>query len=318
MKKLLVLFFILLNTYNSFGCSCSHKKITQKEYDEYSLIFIGEIVEVEDCDNKGYQEFTFEIEQIFKGQATKFVSGFNNCGGVCNYSYKLGQKWLVYSNPEYGLINDQYACNSSVAIALEKNKVLIGTDYNISKQDWEFEVGFLQSRITKDVKIVNFQFIKIVPLLKKIFILGALILFFLLSYKFKLKLLSYSIGLGIIGGLLYYLLISLYLFQKLKSLRIIHVFVVFGFLLISNFIYLISTKSKLTFKKSFVFNYVTYISFVITIIYTVITNEHQKIEFNTFHYKGFLIILGIGILFSLFVALIFESYMRLKIKKGYN
>ena len=178
MKKLLFIFFLLLNTYKSYSCSCGHKKITQEEYDNYSLIFIGEIIEVEDCDNKGYQEFTFKIEQILKGQTTKFVSGFNNCGGVCNNLYKRGQKWLIYSNPEYGLINDQYACNPSIIIALEENKVLIGPDYYVSKQDWEFEINFLQNRINKDVKIVNFQFIKIIPLLKQIFILGLLFLFF--------------------------------------------------------------------------------------------------------------------------------------------
>ena len=177
MKKLLVLFFTLFNIYNSFSCSCSHKTITQQEYDKYSLIFIGKITKVEDCDSEGYQEFTFEVEQIFKGQTTKFVSGFNNCGGTCNYLYNLNQKWLVYSNPEYGLINDQYACNPSIAIANKENEILIGKDYNISDKEWNFEVDFLQSRITKDVKIVNFQFEKFVPLLRNILIVTILILF---------------------------------------------------------------------------------------------------------------------------------------------
>lgn len=316
MKRLLIIFFTLLNIYSTFGCSCIHKKITQKEYDKYSLIFIGEIVEVEDCDNKGYQEFTFEIEKIYKGQTTKFISGFNNCGGVCNYSYKLGQKWLVYSNPEYGLVNDQYACNPSIVIALEENEVLIGKDYNISKQDWNFEIDFLQSRITKDVKIINFQFIKIVPLLKKSFILGLIVLFFLFCFKFKLKLLQYSIGFGIISGIFYYLLLNTDLFQKLNKYKIIIIFLVFIFLLVTNFIYLTWTKDKLNFKKSFTFSYLTYATTLITTIYMIILNEHQKMEFNTSFYKIFFIVLGIGLFFSLFVALFFEKNIRMKIKKS--
>ena len=96
MKRLLFIFFLLLNASKSYSCSCSHKKMTQEEYDNYSLIFIGEIIEVEDCDDRGYQEFTFEIEQVFKGQITKIVSGFNNCGGVCNNLYKTWSKMVNF------------------------------------------------------------------------------------------------------------------------------------------------------------------------------------------------------------------------------
>lgn len=317
MKRLFFIFFLLLNIYTSYGCSCSHREMTQKEYDKYSLIFIGEIIEVEDCDNKGYQKFIFEIEQIFKGQTTKSISGFNNCGGICNYSYKVGQKWLVYSNPEYGLINDQHACNPSIAIALKKNEVLIGTDYNISKQNWEFEIGFLQSRVTKDVKIVNFQFVKIVPLLKNSFILGIVMLFFLLCFKFRLRLLTYSIGLGLISGVFYYLLISTVFFPKFIEFKITHIFLVFGFVFISNFIYLTWKKEKLDFKKSFIFNYLIYLSMMITIIYMIFLNEHHKIELNTGFYKVLFIILGVGTFFSLFIATVFslKEYFTIKNKK---
>ncbi|WP_272149478.1 hypothetical protein [Tenacibaculum aiptasiae] len=319
MKKLFILFIILTNIYKSYSCSCSHKKITQKKYDNYSLIFIGEIVEIEDCDTRGYQEFTFRIEQIFKGQTTKFVSGFNNCGGVCNYSYKLGQKWLVYSNPKHGLIKDQQACNQSIIIFNDENEWLNKNDYNIYKKELKFEVDFLQTRKTKDSKIVYFQFTTYIPFLKNIFILGVIILFFLLCFKLKIKLLPYSIGLGIISGSFYYLLLINFLFPKLMKPVIIHIILILSFLLISNIIYLTWVKDKFNFKKSFVYNYLSYISFIITTIYMIISTEHsQEIVYSNVFNKYFFFIIGIGIFFSLFSATFLYGIknIRLKIKKG--
>lgn len=319
MKRLLFI-FLLLSTYYSYSCSCNRSKITQEEYDNYSLIFIGKIIEVEDCYNKAYRKFSFEIEQVFKGQTTKIISGFNYCRSGCGKFYKRGQKWLIYSNPEHGLIKDQDYCNQSTVITTEENEVLIGTDSYISKQDWKFEIDFLQSRITENIKIVNFQFIKIVPLLKNILILGVLILLFLLCFKFNLRLLPYSIGFGIISGVIYYLLIVsiTILFQKLIEFKIIHVFFIFGFLLKSNFIYFFWIKDKSNFIKLIIFNYLTYISFITTTIYMLILNKYIKLEFDTYFYEEFFFILKIGILFSFFITmvLLIGKNIRLKIKKS--
>ena len=129
----------------------------------------------------------------------------------------------------------------------------------------------------------------------------------------------YSIGLGIVSGILYYLLIKATYFEELKARGIIYIVVPFCLLLSCNFIFLNSIKNKITFKKTFIFNYLLYTSMICSSIYMVIINEYQKIEFDSAHYKVFLIMLGIGILFSLFVALIVEGYKRLKTKRAtYN
>ncbi len=313
-KTILILIILLLISSNAIACSCGYDKITQDEYDNYSLIFIGEIIEVEDCDNWGYQEFSFKIERLFKGQTTEIVSGFNNCGGICNSPYKLGEKWLVYSNPNYGLINDQHACNQSTRIAL-KNKVLIDTDYNISKQDWDFEIDFLENRITNNVMIVNFQFIKFVPLLRNIFILVMLFLFLLICYKFNLKLLGFSVCIGVISGFLYYLFISSDLFLQLKDYRIINVFIILGVLFVSSFLGFRKRKDKYGFKELFYFNYLIYITTVITCLYIIVLNEYQKIEYPPHFYKILFFILIAGIMFSVFVALIILIGRRIKLKK---
>lgn len=315
MKKLFFIFLLLISIYKSYSCSCNHKKVTQEIYDNYSLIFMGEIIEVEDCDNLGFQKFTFEIEQIFKGQTTKFVSGYNNCGGVCNFLYLKGQKWLVYSNPnEYGLINDSDACNQSIIIHQSENKWLSENDYNNFKESLKIEIDFLKSRKTKDSKIVNFQFIKFIPFLKNIFIVGVIILLFLLGFKT----LSYSIGLGIISGILYYSLIKNFLFPKLIGFKIIHITLIFSFMLISNFIYFISTKDKIRFKKTIIYNCFSYVSIIITTVYMIFSNEHQKIEYDENFYKPFFLIISIGIPFSFFVTIILlvGKNILLKIKKG--
>lgn len=218
MKKSFFIFFLSLSIYKSYSCSCTHYKITQEIYDNYSLIFTGEIVEVEDCDNFGYQKFTFQIEQVFKGQTTKFISGLNNCGGVCNFLYKKGQKWLVYSNPNpngYGLINDSNACNQSIPIHNNENEWLSVNEYNSYKKNLQFEIDFLKNRKIKDSKIVNFQFIKFIPFLKNILILGIILSLFLLCFKLEFKILPYSFGLGIISAIFYYLLLKHFLFPDL-------------------------------------------------------------------------------------------------------
>ncbi|OSY87804.1 hypothetical protein WH52_10295 [Tenacibaculum holothuriorum] len=319
MKKLFFIFFLLLNTYNSYSCSCKHKKITQEIYDTYSLIFTGEIIDVEDCDNLGYQKFTFEVEQIFKGQTTKFISGYNNCGGVCNFLYKKGQKWLVYSTPNaYGLINDSYACNQSIIIYSSENELLSKNDFNNYKEALKFEFDFLKIRKTKDSKIVNFQLIKLIPLLKNIFIFCLITLFLFLCYRLKIKLLPYSIGIGIINGFFYYFLISKFLFPKLMGFKIIHITLIFAFLFILNLIYLTLLKEKLNFKQSFIYNYVSYISIVITTFYMIFLNLHQEVEYNKDFYKAFSFIIGIGIVFSLITTIVklIGKNILLKIKKN--
>lgn len=319
MKKLFFIFFLSLTIYKSYSCSCAHDKITQEIYSNYSLIFTGEIVEVEDCDNLGYQKFTFEIEQIFKGQTTKLISGYNNCGGVCNFLYEKRQKWLVYSNPnKYGLINDSDACNQSIIIHRSENKWLSGKDYVNYKKNLNFEIDFLKSRKTKNSEIINFQFKQYIPFLKNIFILGVILSIFLLCFKLNIKTLPYSVGLGIINGILYYTLVKNFLFPKLMDYRTIHILLIFSFILISTFIYFISTKEKLRLKKLIIYSYCSYISTVITTIYVIFTNNHQEVEYNVNFYKALLFLIGIGILFSLFVTIfiLIGKKIQLKIRKG--
>ncbi|SNR14149.1 hypothetical protein [Tenacibaculum jejuense] len=310
MKKILFVCFFILQIKNAYGCSCSRDQINQEEYDKYTLIFLGKIIQVEDCDNEGYQEFTFEIEELFKGQTTTFVSGFNNCGGVCNYGYKIGQKWLVFSNPEYGLINDQHACNASLIVAHEENETLIGKDDYLSLKDWEFEITFLNSRKTKDVKIVSFQFVQVIPILKEVIILGFFFFIFFFSIKFKLKLVLYSFGFGSIAGVSYYSVLISNFPEPINYVLIISLIMLF--LLIASAIYYIGTKEKLIFKTSLIFNFITYATFIITTIFMIVLNRHQSITYNTSFFTILLMVLGVGIFFSLFVSSFVELFKRIK------
>ncbi len=318
MKKLFFIFFLSINIYNSYSCSCKHNEITQEIYNDYSLIFTGEIVEVEDCDNLGYQKFTFEIEEIFKGQTTKFISGYNNCGGVCNFLYKKGQKWLVYSNPnKYGLINDSYLCNQSITIYNSENRWLSGDQYTKYRENLKFEIDFLKTRKTIDAKIVNYQLIKFIPFLKHFLILGVIISLFLVFLKLKIKILPYSIGIGIVSGILYYSLLRNFFLSIPIKFKIIYIVLIFGFMFISNFIYFLFTKEKVRFKKSVIYNYFSFSSIVITTLYMMVSNEHQEVEYNENFHKTFLFIIAIGIPFSLLVTtiLLIGKNIQLRIKK---
>ncbi|MFD0991773.1 hypothetical protein [Tenacibaculum geojense] len=318
-KTIWLIFYVLLifNFYKSYGCSCSHDKITQEIYDNYSLIFIGEIIEVEDCDNLGYQKFTFQVENIFKGQTTKFISGLNNCGGVCNFLYEKGQKWLIYSNPsKYGLINDSYLCNQSIIINDQEERLLLHKDYNNTyKNNLESEISFLKSRKTDESKIVNFQFIQLIPVLKNILILGIIILLFFLSFSLKIKILPYSIGLGIISGLLIYNLVKNYYFTKLTGKISLQFTLMMIFILLSNLIYFLSTKENIKFKKSLLFSFYYYVSSILTTIYILIANNYINIQYDENFYTTILFIISLGLLFSISAATLILLQKKIILRK---
>jgi len=192
MKSIQIIILLIIFSFKSFGCSCGYEKITQKDYDNYKLIFIGTIVEVQDCNKQGYQQFAFEVAKVFKGQTTRIVEGLNNCGGSCNYLYKKGQEWLIYSNPEYGRINDQYACINSIRIKSSENEYLIGSPYHISTQIWNEELDFLKARISSEQKIVSFQFVQMIPIIIGIAIWGLVAMTILICIRFRKKLLFFK------------------------------------------------------------------------------------------------------------------------------
>ncbi|MEN7548813.1 hypothetical protein AAG747_12905 [Rapidithrix thailandica] len=316
-NTLLFIVLIFLFTSKSFGCGCGFERITQEDFDRYSLIFTGKLVKATACDEQGSQKFTFQIETIYKGQATRLVSGLNNCGGGCNFLFSEGQTWLVFSNPEYGYINDQHACNRSVMITSEENEFLIGKEDYVTKQEWEFEIDFLQSRITEDAKIVNFQFERLIPLLKKGIAFCIVILFFILCFWFKQWLLPYGILLGLINGYFLNLVVHLDLLQGLNKFGILGFTpIISGLLIASNIIYQFLVKELLNFKKSFILNYIIFLFMIITHGSIMYLNRPEILQFNAGFYDFCLTILGTGLLFSAFVALFFKkNRSKLKIKK---
>lgn len=92
----------------------------------------------------------------------------------------------------------------------------------------------------------------------------------------------------------------------------------FSFMFISNFIYFISTKEKLGFKKSILYNYFSYFSIVVTTVYMIILNEHRELDYGKEFYITFFFIIGLGLIFSLIASTIklLGFTILLKIKKS--
>lgn len=317
MKFLIIYVFIFVFSFDALACSCDYRKITQEDYDKFLLIFRGEIIEVEACNETGYQKFTFKVGKLFKGQTTRFIQGYNHCGGSCNYLYTKNQEWLIYSNPEYGLINDQNACGNSIAIRIEEKR-LIGSPYYISEKEWKHELDFLNQRLTSESKIVMFQLKKWIPSIQRVlryalFIVPFILLLFF-CYKFKNIFFPSSIIFGLLGGYIWHLAGGFGQFLGNFATPVL-LTLFFGILALSNIFHIRIIRSELNFQKSFILNYLAYILMVIVGVYLTKTESTQNLVFNNTFYFSCLIALSIGIPLSAFTALFFDKKIKVRFIK---
>ncbi|MDO9000751.1 MAG: hypothetical protein Q7W45_13365 [Bacteroidota bacterium] len=97
--KFLKLFFVtvlFLISKISNACQCPLTELSIKECDKYEIIFKGKIISVTPCDNK-FGIAIFEIDELYKGNATKQFKVLFECGVECAQEFSEGEEWIIYS-----------------------------------------------------------------------------------------------------------------------------------------------------------------------------------------------------------------------------
>ena len=89
----LVFFSLLLFFKVEFAkaCQCPLSELSRAECDKYEIIFKGKIVSVAPCDNK-FGVAVFEVEELYKGNATKQFKVLFECGIECAQEFNEGAK----------------------------------------------------------------------------------------------------------------------------------------------------------------------------------------------------------------------------------
>lgn len=98
--RIFKLFFLLLLSFNAFisyACQCPLTSLGLEESNKYEIIFKGRVLSVETCkDNFGTA--VFEVQELYKGNATKEFKVLFECGVECASEFSEGEEWVIYSN----------------------------------------------------------------------------------------------------------------------------------------------------------------------------------------------------------------------------
>jgi hypothetical protein len=299
------------------ACSCSRETTTEQQYNKYSLVFIGRVLEQTSYEEDGFQWVTFEVIDILKGQTTSIVKG-KNLFTTCSLIFEQGQEWVIYTNPEYGRINDQYACGHSTILKSESGEDLLGVDGNLSKQEWVDELNFLKTRKMQKDRIVSFQLVRFMPLvLYTLLIIGFISLIFI-SEKIKLyqpSILPSAIVAGSLGAIFLYFILVPAVSEQDENIFFMAHLTVTSFLVLGNLLYKRWHKGNLTFLKSFILGYITYLIIVGVAFPLIIEHRTGFSGEKPDMLDGIPILLPVGIPFSGIVALFFSRAFNKLFKK---
>lgn len=95
--KILSFFIIFfLRTLNAFACQCPLTALGLEESNKYEVIFKGKVISVETCKDK-FGTAIFEVEELYKGNASKKFTVLFECGVECAQEFSAGEEWIIYS-----------------------------------------------------------------------------------------------------------------------------------------------------------------------------------------------------------------------------
>lgn len=95
--KIVLLVFLTLYFNSIKACQCPLTELGMKECNKYEVIFKGKIISVKDC-NHNFGEAIFEIQELYKGDATKQFKVLFECNVDCAQKFSPGDEWIIYSN----------------------------------------------------------------------------------------------------------------------------------------------------------------------------------------------------------------------------
>jgi len=97
-KRLLILFFIMIN-FQAFSGSCLLGPFNYKHFYEYGLIVKGDVLSVEDDENKYYRVLTIKIDTIYRQKFMNLqdsIVTFKCINKQYGYQFKKGEKAIVF------------------------------------------------------------------------------------------------------------------------------------------------------------------------------------------------------------------------------
>ncbi|WP_196887412.1 hypothetical protein [Aureivirga sp. CE67] len=153
MKKTLLIIFLLLFSLKSFSCVCIVEEISEGIYNNHELIFSGEILEVEECNRFGEQEYLIKVLERYKGNIGEKYIATNICGSSCSLLVKEENKLLFIVNSPFGEIS-QSICASYSYTYFTKNST---NEENQSFLEWHQEnIDFLESKQNNEIQVSSF------------------------------------------------------------------------------------------------------------------------------------------------------------------
>lgn len=78
------------------ACQCPLTQLGLEECNKYEIIFKGRILSVKDCEGK-FGEALFEVDELYKGNATKTFKVLFECDVECAQKFHAGEEWIIYS-----------------------------------------------------------------------------------------------------------------------------------------------------------------------------------------------------------------------------
>lgn len=125
------------------ACQCPLTQLGLEECNKYEIIFKGKILSVVNCDLK-FGEAVFDIEELYKGNATKQFKILFECNEECFQKFTVGDEWIIYSR--YKQIDNakmDWCSRSRKFFKIDKEDFYTYTYGN----DYYDEVKFLQEKL---------------------------------------------------------------------------------------------------------------------------------------------------------------------------
>ena len=125
MKQVLYIIFLAFSSLKVYGCTCTGvEQLTKEEVKNRSLIFIGEVIEIDTMYNGAEILAKFKIIEIlnFKEHPIDTVMVYTNGNsGLCGVEFNLNEKWYIFPDTENNGRIDVSVCGRSVL--LNKNHI---------------------------------------------------------------------------------------------------------------------------------------------------------------------------------------------------
>jgi hypothetical protein len=143
--KIVLVFLFLFGTLTqtASACECPPTELSEGELEKYEIIFRGKVISVVDCEHK-FGEAIFEVQELYKGNATLNFKVLFECSGNCAKKFNSGEEWIIYSR--YKQIDNALMdwCSRSRKYFRNNNEDFYKVNYG---NDYDDELKFLRDKL---------------------------------------------------------------------------------------------------------------------------------------------------------------------------